>query len=366
MTLFLLGLGLLLAAGVSAIASPPTSTARSLYQGLSIAGCIAAAIDAVRVLARDAPVTVSLSSTLPGGDWRLALDPLAAVFVLAVLVVGGACAIFGTHVRETDEAGDARPAGVTQLGFMVLLVAIALVVTAASVVAFLGAWEVMAISSYVLIVTNHEKADVRRAGLIYLVATHTATLSLFAMFAAWATAGSAADWTFESLGRRFATSGSRNGRRHPPAGALRVRIQGRLRAAALLAPAGARRRAEPRLGADVRRRHQDRDLRTAPRPDVARGRARMVGLAGLRDRRGIGRARRALGAGAARHPSGCWRTTASRTSGSSSWEWVSAFSGSRTTRRRWRCSVSRAVCCTRSITRSSRACSSLAPAWCIA
>jgi formate hydrogenlyase subunit 3/multisubunit Na+/H+ antiporter MnhD subunit len=55
----------------------------------------------------------------------------------------------------------------------------------------------MAISSYVLIVTDHDDAGVRRAGLIYLVTTHTATLALFAMFATWA--APASDWTFAAL-----------------------------------------------------------------------------------------------------------------------------------------------------------------------
>jgi hydrogenase-4 component B len=49
----------------------------------------------------------------------------------------------------------------------------------------------------VLIVAHHEQESVRRSGLIYLVATHTATLSLFAMFATWGTAASS--WSFDAL-----------------------------------------------------------------------------------------------------------------------------------------------------------------------
>ncbi|MEW5918203.1 MAG: proton-conducting transporter membrane subunit, partial [Gemmatimonadota bacterium] len=46
--------------------------------------------------------------------------------------------------------------------------------------------------------TDHERHDARRAGLIYLVATHTGTLALFGMFAMWG--AYAGDWTFASLG----------------------------------------------------------------------------------------------------------------------------------------------------------------------
>src|SRR6266487_4349854 len=67
----------------------------------------------------------------------------------------------------------------------VVLAALALVVTSRAVVPFLMAWESMAVLAYFLVVFESEKADVRRAGLVYLIATHTGTLALFAMFAFW-------------------------------------------------------------------------------------------------------------------------------------------------------------------------------------
>ncbi|HMA22861.1 MAG TPA: proton-conducting transporter membrane subunit, partial [Gemmatimonadaceae bacterium] len=53
------------------------------------------------------------------------------------------------------------------------------------------------VAAYFLVVVESEKAEVRRAGLIYLVATHTGTLALFGLFAWWGK--SAADLTFASL-----------------------------------------------------------------------------------------------------------------------------------------------------------------------
>lgn len=193
MTLFLVGLGLLVAGGVGAVVARRPAVASALYQVLVIAGCGTAAIDVVRVLVSGTSLSLTIPATLPGGDWRLGIDALSAVFLLVVLGVGAVCAVFGTH----DLARLARPRGFTQLAFAVLVTAIAFVVAARGIVVFLGAWEIMAISSYVLIVTDYDEREVRRAGLIYLVATHTATLALFAMFAIWA--ASAADWSFASL-----------------------------------------------------------------------------------------------------------------------------------------------------------------------
>jgi formate hydrogenlyase subunit 3/multisubunit Na+/H+ antiporter MnhD subunit len=202
-TLFLLGLVLIVAGGASTALTRRSRRASAdiPYQLLVGAGCALAIVDAARVLATGTPRAAAMHATMPGGDWRIGIDALSAVFLLAVLAVGAMCAFSGTRdlADERDaRAGDtARSTWFTQLAFSVLIAAIALVVAARTVVVFLGAWEIMAISSYVLIVTHHEDADVRRSGLIYLVATHTATLALFAMFALWQ--APASDWSFDAL-----------------------------------------------------------------------------------------------------------------------------------------------------------------------
>jgi hydrogenase-4 component B len=202
-TLFLVGLVLIVAGGVSTAFTRRSrrATADIPYQLLVGAGCALAVADAARVLTTGTPVTLAMHATMPGGDWRIGIDALSAVFLLALLGVGAMCAFYGTRdlADERDAHGGdmRRSTWFTQLAFAVLIAAIALVLAARTVVVFLGAWEIMAISSYVLIVTHHEDADVRRSGLIYLVATHTATLALFAMFAMWQ--APASDWSFDAL-----------------------------------------------------------------------------------------------------------------------------------------------------------------------
>jgi hydrogenase-4 component B len=201
MMLLLTGLAMLVAGGILATFARG-GMARILYVAFAIAGCVTAAVGPATVLFSGKTLALAIPSAIPGGDWRFGIDALSAIFLLAVLAVGALCAVFGANDASRAE----RPSGFMHLSFATLVASIALVVTARSVVAFLGAWEVMAISSYVLIVTHHEDAGVRRAGLIYLVATHTATLALFAMFATWA--GPAADWSFDALA---ATSASLDG-----------------------------------------------------------------------------------------------------------------------------------------------------------
>jgi len=188
MTAFVAGVALIVTGGAIAL-----SRRAGPALAVLLAGCLLAAVDPVRVLAGADAMTLTIPASMPGGDWLLGIDALSAVFLLAILGVGGAAAVFGARHHDGGRFG--------QLAFAILLAAIALVVAARGVIVFLVAWEIMAIASYVLIVTHHEEAEVRRAGLIYLVATHTATLALFAMFATWGGggAGPAADWSFPAL-----------------------------------------------------------------------------------------------------------------------------------------------------------------------
>jgi hydrogenase-4 component B len=109
--------------------------------------------------------------------------------------VGTAAAIYGTEYLAPER--HERPTAAAHGLLAVLLVALAGVVTSHAVVPFLIAWEVMAVSAYLLVVFESERADVRRAGLIYLVLTHASTIALLAMFAGWG--HGAAELTFQAL-----------------------------------------------------------------------------------------------------------------------------------------------------------------------
>ena len=66
--------------------------------------------------------------------------------------------------------------------YLLLSCALVLIVLANNVILFLGAWEMMSISSYFLIVFHDEEPSVRRAGFLFLIASHCGTFLLFLMF----------------------------------------------------------------------------------------------------------------------------------------------------------------------------------------
>ena len=195
MILFFLGLLAIVAGGANAVLFRryPALADRG-YGLLTSAGCILAAVPAVRVLAEGPAVQGQLA------PWVFGIDLLSAAFLLVVLGPGLASALYGVRALRDDRPH--RPVSASQLLFALELTALALVVTARSVVAFLVAWEVMAVLAYFLVTFEHERAEVRRAGLVYLVATHTGTLALLALFAVWA--GPQGSLTFDSLAARAA------------------------------------------------------------------------------------------------------------------------------------------------------------------
>ncbi len=195
MILLITGLAILFVAAAAALLVRDDTVRDRVFATLCVAAAVVASIPALRVLGGAASPAMRWASGLPGGDWAIGIDALSAVFLVAILVVGAAGAVFGAaYMRSNSSTGVSRQAHAT---FAVLLAALALVVTAQSVMLFLCAWELMAIASFLLIITDHQHAQVRRAGFVYIVATHTGTLLLFVMFAVWS-AGTA-DWSFASL-----------------------------------------------------------------------------------------------------------------------------------------------------------------------
>ena len=177
------GAGFILAGGACAVLlRRRTLAADWLYGTLLVTGCLLGAVPAIRILGGAPGSAASFSGSLPGGPWAFALDPLSSWFLLAILPVGAAAGVFGTTylARERAHRNIAAAHGL----FSVLLVALIGVVTSQSMVAFLAAWEVMALGAYLLVVFENEQTEVRRAGLIYIVLTHLSTLALIGMFAA--------------------------------------------------------------------------------------------------------------------------------------------------------------------------------------
>ncbi len=174
-------------------------TADRVYAFLLAAGALLGMSAPIAVLRGGPAVSLVLAGSLPGGPWAFGLDPLSAWFVLPVLGVGACAGVFGVGYLRPERGH--RAVAPAHALFALLLVGLTGVVTAQAMVPFLAAWEVMAVSGYLLIMFEHTQVEVRRAGFIYIALTHVSTLALLAMFAAL---------SIHADGRSFAALGAAN------------------------------------------------------------------------------------------------------------------------------------------------------------
>jgi hydrogenase-4 component B len=137
-----------------------------------MAGLLGIALGVAGLVASE-PLTLSADSSIPYLSFAIRLDPLAAFFVLTISLVGLAASIYAfAYVTEFYGRHSIGALGSLFNGF---LLSMTLVVMADNGFCFLIAWELMSLVSYFLVVTEHEKANVRYAGFFYLVMTHIGT-----------------------------------------------------------------------------------------------------------------------------------------------------------------------------------------------
>ncbi|HEX9082169.1 MAG TPA: proton-conducting transporter membrane subunit, partial [Holophagaceae bacterium] len=146
--------------------------------GLMSLGALLGLGAALRVLAGGAPFRLGLPASPLGAPGCLVLDPVAAWFLLPILVLAACGAVFGVGYWE------GRPGSrFLRLAYGGLVACLVLLTLAGHPLVFLLAWEGMAVLACLLVLTEDREAEVRRAGWIFLAATHVGTLGLFAAFA---------------------------------------------------------------------------------------------------------------------------------------------------------------------------------------
>jgi hydrogenase-4 component B len=181
MTLLLWALAALLGGGVLALAAGRRSRLATLAgAGGAVAGSLVGLTVAIRGLLAAQPSVFVQAWSVPGGSLSLTLDGLAAFFLVPVFLLSLLCAVFGCGYMKGHAAS--RRLGRHWFFFNLLAASMALVVVAANAVLFLAAWEIMSLSSFLLVAFEHEREEVRRAAWVYLLATHLGTALLFALF----------------------------------------------------------------------------------------------------------------------------------------------------------------------------------------
>jgi formate hydrogenlyase subunit 3/multisubunit Na+/H+ antiporter MnhD subunit len=170
---YLIGLG---AVGVAALLGA-TLPARSRVLGSAVSGsaaCVAAFLAAGQVLVSGHGWSAHSAEGLPLTGVSLSLGPSSALFVATTAFVGlaASCYTIGYAVHSA-------PSRTATAVFPVFLASLFLVPVAASVATFMVAWELMALTSLLLLLTEHRRRDeTRDAAQWYAAMTHVGAAAI--------------------------------------------------------------------------------------------------------------------------------------------------------------------------------------------
>ncbi|MCL4852142.1 MAG: hypothetical protein KJZ78_12275, partial [Bryobacteraceae bacterium] len=133
----------------------------------------------------------SYPSGVPYLHYTVRLDPLASFFLLILSLLAASVSAYSAgYWKHSSGKNPALSCALLNL----LLLSLTLVFTASDVVFFLIAWEVMAAVAYLLVVTDHQKEEARKGGLLYVLMSRAGTGMLFIGFLLFASAVGTTDF----------------------------------------------------------------------------------------------------------------------------------------------------------------------------
>lgn len=182
MNQLLIALSVLVAGAVlSALLSRWPAFASLVGSSLAALGSLLGLVTAARALWLGVHVEpLRFAWALPNASFSIGLDPLSSFFLVPLFLLGAITALYGHGYLSAG--GSQRRRGLSWISFNLLVASMAVLLIARHAMLFLVAWEVMSLSAYLLVTYEHEQLEVRKAGMIYLVAAHVGVTCLIALF----------------------------------------------------------------------------------------------------------------------------------------------------------------------------------------
>lgn len=144
----------------------------------------------------DAPVALVLPLGLPDLPFHQRLDNLSSFFVILLGIATVGVSLFGSgYFRHMD----GKKLGLLCLEYHLFLAGMVLVLLADDAYMFMVAWEVMALSSYFLVTTDHAIPDIRKAGFLYLLIAHVGAIAILLSFGVMQGGHGIGAYTFDAM-----------------------------------------------------------------------------------------------------------------------------------------------------------------------
>ncbi|MBI2444992.1 hydrogenase 4 subunit B [Candidatus Micrarchaeota archaeon] len=200
-SLFLAAVALFAGGMLASLLSVKSGTwSRRLGVGFALGGSAAALGAGVWALAGGFSGSFVLATLPQVGSLSLGMDALSGFFAALIGLLGVAVCLYSFSYVKAFEA---KGYSASRFGFLfnLFLLSMVLVVTAQNALVFLVVWELMALSSYFLVVYEHEEKSAADAGFMYLLVTHVGTAALIVMFLILGSVGGSLDFSaFSSSG----------------------------------------------------------------------------------------------------------------------------------------------------------------------
>jgi len=161
----------------------------------SLLGLIAGFI----VVAHGTIAAMSLPIGLPGLPFHIRLDPLAGFFLVVISLLGLFVSIYSIEYVRSYLGKRSIPRFV--IFYCLFIAGMLLVVISDDALIFLISWEIMAVSSYFLVITEDEKSANRRGGFLYIVVAHVGAMGILLSFGIMAghAGGGIGSYTFDAM-----------------------------------------------------------------------------------------------------------------------------------------------------------------------
>src|SRR5258705_13535709 len=138
--------------------------------------------------------TLTLPLGLPDMPFHMRIDPLAGFFLMLLGSVSAGISVYAAGYFREEPSGRLT---LISLQYHVFLASMGFVLLADDAYLFMVAWETMALSSYFLVITDHQLPAIRRAGFLYLLIAHLGAIAILLCFGVLH--GGRGDYTFDAL-----------------------------------------------------------------------------------------------------------------------------------------------------------------------
>ena len=147
---------------------------RGVVLGSTIIASLMIAVVALTTLISNNAFAFTVYQPFPALSISFFIDRLAAFFLLIIAIVSGCVAAFFTEYIELLDGGARRNVlcGCTNI----FILAMVLVVASANTLSFIFFWELMAASSFFLVMYEYDQPETRKAGIFYFIMTQLSTL----------------------------------------------------------------------------------------------------------------------------------------------------------------------------------------------